>query len=188
MALTLEAARTALRRALADTAAPAAWSDDDLDRALAGALAALDGLAPWSGTVLLAAGGSDRLPLPGAVRRVVAVLQDGVPLAGWHVWAGELVLAEPVQGTLEVRAFLARTLPGAPSDPLPLADGAEEAFVLAAARETLLAVGLTHHARRQGPPGPLVAALATARAERERAARALPRVVRTVPRLVAAGP
>ncbi|MCX2726834.1 hypothetical protein OO015_04910 [Thermomicrobium sp. 4228-Ro] len=184
MALTLAAARTALRRALADTAAPAAWSDADLDGALAAALAQLDALVPWPGRVALAAGGADRLPLPAGVRRVLAVLREGVPLAGWGVWAGELLLGEPVQGALEVRCFLARTLPSAPTDPLPLADASEEAFVLAAAREALLAAGLTHQARRQGPTGPLVAALAAARAERERAARALPRTVRTVPRHV----
>jgi len=180
MALTLEAARAALRRALADTATPASWADADLDDALATALAQLDALAPWPGRVTLAAGGTDRLPLPAEVRRVLAVLRDGVPLAGWGVWAGELLLGEPVNGVLEVRCYLARVLPSAGSDPLPLAGPAEETFVLAAASEALLERALARQARWQGPPGPLTAALAAARDARERAARILPRRLRPV--------
>jgi hypothetical protein len=177
MTLTLEAARAALRRLAADAATPPAWSDDDLDTALAIGLAQLDQLAPSAAVVRLAAGGTDRLPLPSGVQRVLAVLHAGQPLAGWSVWAGELVFAEPVSGSLELRCWQRRTLPDAASDPLPLSGPAEEAFLLAAAVEALLVQALARQGRHQGPVGPLVAALEQARAQRERAARALPRVL-----------
>lgn len=180
MTLTLGEARDALRGSLADTATPASWSDADLDGALLAALAQLDALAPWPGLLTLAAGGTDRLPLPGEVRRVLAVLHEGVPLSGWGVWAGQLLFGEPLSGTVEVRCWLVRALPSASGDPLPVAGPAEEAFVLAAATEALLERALARQARWQGPPGPLAAALAAAREARVRAAAALPRVLRTL--------
>jgi len=178
---TLGAARAALRAWLADTGTPASFADADLDRALAAALAQLDARAPWPLTATLAAGGTDRLPLPPGTRRVLAVLLAGQPLSDWRVWSGELLLDEPVSGTLELRGWQVRALPASEADPLPVAGPAETAFVLAAAVEALLGEALARQARWQGPPGPLEAALAAARAAREQAARALPRVLWAAP-------
>lgn len=178
MTRTLAEARATLRAWLRDGALPSEWPDAELDAALAAALAELDGLAPWPGVVTLAAGGTDRLPLPPEVRRVVAVLYRGEPLRGWGVWAGELLLGEALSGPLEVRCWLARVLPTAADDPLPLGGPAEEGFVLAAALERVLAGALVRQARWQGPTGPLETALAAARAARGQAAQALPRRLR----------
>ncbi|MCS7294701.1 MAG: hypothetical protein NZ761_04825 [Dehalococcoidia bacterium] len=180
MTLTLAAARQALRGRIGDTGTPATCTDADLDAAVAAALAQLDALVPQAGLVTLAAGGTDRLPLPSAVRRVLAVLRQGVPLEDWAAWGGTLYLGEPVTGSLELRCHLARALPSDPAQPLPLADAGERAYALAAAAEALLARALALQARRQGPTGPLEAALAAARVEREQAAEALPRAVRVV--------
>lgn len=178
MALTLAEARLTLRRWLADLTPPMAVTDADLDAALVAALAQLDAVAPRQGTVMLAAAGSDQLPLPSTVRRVWAVLVEGKPLDRWAVWNGTLWLDEPLVGTVELRCHLAREIVTQPDQALPVTNAAEEAFLLPAAAETLLTQALTVQARHQGPTESLVAALAAARTARQRAAQALPRSVR----------
>lgn len=175
MSLTLSEARTLVRRWLADGGSPAAWEDALVDEALRAAFAQLDARAPRAATVTVAVGGGDTVPLPSGVRRVLAVLLRGQPLAGWVVWGNELRLAEPVNGAVELRVWTARELPTGPDDPLPLAQPAEQAFLLAAAVEALLERALAVQGRYQGAPGPLEAAVRTARRARERAAAALER-------------
>uniref|UniRef100_A0A7C1FSC2 Uncharacterized protein n=1 Tax=Thermomicrobium roseum TaxID=500 RepID=A0A7C1FSC2_THERO len=180
MTLTLAAARQALRRQLRDTALPATFSDADLDAALAAALAQLDAALPRQASLTLNAGGTDRLPLPSGVRRVLAVLHQGWPLSGWAVWGGQLYLEEPLVGSLELRCWVERTLPDQESGLLPIAGEAEAAFVLAVATLQLLRQALVRQARWQGPTDHLVAAIAAAQAAQEEAARALRRAVQVV--------
>lgn len=178
--LTLAAARQALRRQLSDTAPPTTFSDADLDTALAAALGQLDAVLPRQASLTLNAGGTDRLPLPSGVRRVLAVLHHGWSLSGWTVWGGELFLEEPLVGSLELRCWLERTLPDQESDLLPIAGEAEAAFVLAVATVQLLRQALVRQARWQGPTRDLVAALAAAQTAQEEAGRALRRAVQVV--------